>query len=204
MFELTPPWQEVLDYWFEDGLSQDWPASSVTRKWFRASAGDDAEIDHRFGAYVEAGLQQELVDWERQPLSRLALILVLDQFPRHIYRGQRRAFAGDHRAATLAVEGVSRQMHSKLPLCAQVFFLMPLMHAEDEDLQDLCLTSMTALLERSPDFCRQSIQDSVNAARQHRELIRRFGRFPHRNTALERESTPEERAYLEKSERFGQ
>ena len=81
MFELTPPWQEVLNYWFEDGLSQDWPASSVTRKWFRASAGDDAEIDHRFGAYVEAGLQQELVDWERQPLSRLALILVLDQFP---------------------------------------------------------------------------------------------------------------------------
>ncbi|SEF62515.1 Uncharacterized conserved protein, DUF924 family [Alcanivorax sp. DSM 26293] len=204
MFELTPPWQEVLDYWFEDGLSQDWPASSVTRKWFRASAGDDAEIEHRFGAWVEAALQQELVDWERQPQSRLALILLLDQFTRHIDRGQGKAFAGDHRAATLAVEGVSRQMHSKLPLCNQVFFLMPLMHAEDEDLQDLCLKSMTDLLERAPASCRDSVRSSVNAARQHRELISRFGRFPHRNKALGRESTSEELAYLEKSGGFGQ
>jgi len=204
MFELTPPWQDVLNYWFEDGLSQDWPQASVTRKWFRASAGDDAEIEHRFGAYVEAAVQQELVDWERQPQSRLALILLLDQFTRHIYRGQSQAFAGDHRAATLAVEGVSRQMHSKLPLCGQVFFLMPLMHAEDEDLQDLCLNSMTGLLERAPASCRDSVRSSVNAARQHRDLIGRFGRFPHRNKALGRESTAEELAYLEKSGGFGQ
>lgn len=204
MFELTPPWQDVLDYWYEDGLSQDWPKASVTRKWFRASAGDDAEIAHRFGAYVEAALQQELVDWERQPQSRLALILLLDQFTRHIYRGQGGAFAGDHRAATLAVEGVSRQMHGKLPLCGQVFFLMPLMHAEDEDLQDLCLNSMTDLLERAPASCRDSVRSSVNAARQHRDLIGRFGRFPHRNKALGRESTAEELAWLETSGGFGQ
>jgi uncharacterized protein (DUF924 family) len=85
-----------------------------------------------------------------------------------------------------------------------VFFLMPLMHAEDEDLQDLCLNSMTALLERAPDSCRKSVQSSVDAARQHRELIRRFGRFPHRNAALGRESTAEELAYLEKTGSFGQ
>lgn len=204
MFELTPPWQDVLNYWFEDGLNQDWPQASVTRKWFRASAGDDAEIEHRFGAYVETALQQELVDWERHPQSRLALILLLDQFTRHIYRGQGRAFAGDHRAATLAVEGVSRQMHSKLPLCGQVFFLMPLMHAEEEDLQDLCLKSMTDLLERAPASCRDSVRSSVNAARQHRDLIGRFGRFPHRNKALGRESTAEELAWLETSSGFGQ
>lgn len=204
MFDLTPPWQDVLNYWFEDGLSQDWPQASVTRKWFRASAGDDAEIEHRFGGYVEAALQQELVDWERQPQSRLALILLLDQFTRHIYRGQGRAFAGDHRAATLAVEGFSRQMHGKLPLCGQVFFLMPLMHAEDEDLQDLCLKSMTDLLERAPASCRDSVRSSVNAARQHRDLIGRFGRFPHRNKALGRESTAEELAWLETSSGFGQ
>lgn len=204
VFDLTPPWQDVLNYWFEDGLSQDWPQASVTRKWFRASAGDDAEIEHRFGAYVEAALQQELVDWERQPQSRLALILLLDQFTRHIYRGQGRAFAGDHRAATLAVEGVSRQMHGKLPLCGQVFFLMPLMHAEDDDLQDLCLKSMTDLQERAPASCRDSVRSSVNAASQHRELIARFGRFPHRNKALGRESTAEELAWLETSGSFGQ
>ena len=204
MFDLTPPWQEVLDYWFEDGLTREWPSPPATRKWFRASAGDDAEIDHRFGSYVEAALQKELVDWERQPQSRLALILLLDQFPRHIYRGQAQAFAGDHRAATLAVEGVSRQMHSKLPLCAQVFFLMPLMHAEDEDLQELCLKSMTDLLEHSPAFCRDEERSSVNAARQHSALIERFGRFPHRNRALGRESTAEELDWLEKASSFGQ
>ena len=204
MFELTPPWQEVLDYWFEDGLSQDWPASSVTRKWFRASAGDDAEIDHRFGAYVEAGLQQELVDWERQPLSRLALILVLDQFPRHIYRGQRRAFAGDHRAATLAVEGVSRQMHSKLPLCAQVFFLMPLMHAEDEDLQQQCLSALEVIKAEAPDALAGHVDSSLKSAREHLQIIQQFGRFPHRNRALGRDSTAEELRFLENSSGFGQ
>ncbi len=204
MFDLTPPWQEVLDYWFVDGFEAQWPSPAATRKWFRASAGDDAEIEHRFGAYVEAALQQELVDWERQPESRLALILLLDQFTRHIYRGQGSAFAGDHRAATLAVEGLSRQMHSKLPVCGQVFFLMPLMHAEDEDLQSLCLSRMTGLLDSAPDVCRDGVQSSVNAARQHGDVIARFGRFPHRNAVLGRQSTREEQAYLEQSGRFGQ
>ena len=121
MFDLVSPWQEVLDYWFEDGIERGWPSQPAMRKWFRAGAGDDAEIEHRFGSIVEAALQQELVDWERQPLSRLALILVLDQFPRHIFRRTPRAFSGDHRAATLAVEGLSRRMTANLPPCGQVF-----------------------------------------------------------------------------------
>ncbi|MCG8393810.1 MAG: DUF924 domain-containing protein [Pseudomonadales bacterium] len=204
MFDFSSPWQEVLDYWFEDGLERGWPSTPATRKWFRATPGDDAEIEHRFGNLVEAALQQELVDWERHPLSRLALILVLDQFCRHIHRGTARAFAGDHRAATLSVEGVSRRMQEKLPLCGKVFFLMPLMHAEDEDLQDLCVTQMTTLQEQADSCWQENLESSLRSAHQHREIIRRFGRFPHRNQALGRDSTEKELKYLATASRMGQ
>lgn len=205
MFELTPPWQQVLDYWFDDGLALGWPSrTETTRKWFRASAGDDAEISHRFGALVEAALCQELVDWERQPESRLALILLLDQFPRHIYRGQAQAFAGDHRAATLAVEGLSRRMAASLPWCGQVFFCMPLMHVEDADLQQLCVEQMEAIARQAPASCADQIAGHVQAAQQHLAVIQRFGRFPHRNRVLQRESSPEEQAFLETVSGFGQ
>mgnify|MGYP000979649225 FL=1 len=153
---------------------------------------------------MEAGLQQQRVDWERQPLSLLAWLLVVDRFPRHIYRGQRRAFAGDHRAATLAVEGVSRQMHSKLPLCGQVFFVMPLMHAEDEDLQQQCLRALEAIRANAPQALASHVDSSLKSAREHLQIIQQFGRFPHRNRALGRDSTAEELSFLENSCGFGQ
>ncbi|RJG20050.1 DUF924 domain-containing protein [Alcanivorax profundi] len=204
MFDLVSPWQEVLDYWFEDGIERGWPSQPAMRKWFRAGAGDDAEIEHRFGSIVEAALQQELVDWERQPLSRLALILVLDQFPRHIFRRTPRAFSGDHRAATLAVEGLSRRMTANLPPCGQVFFVMPLMHAEDEDLHDLCVTSLEAIQQSAPAAVKGSIEGHLVAAREHRDIIRRFGRFPHRNKVLGRDSSDDERLFLETHSGYGQ
>ncbi|EKF74070.1 hypothetical protein A11A3_10441 [Alcanivorax hongdengensis A-11-3] len=194
-------WQEILDYWFTQGSD---PAPTSRRLWFRASAADDAQIDHRFGALVTAALQRELVEWERHAPSRLALIVLLDQFPRHIYRGEARAFAGDHRAATLAVEGLSRRMDQSLPAMQRVFFYMPLMHAEDEDLQRLCLASLERLSHECDAEYRQAVADSLRSARQHQEIITRFGRFPHRNDALGRASTAEEMAFLEASGSFGQ
>lgn len=206
MFSITPLWQEVLDYWFEEGLTNaaGWPSSSAERKWFRATAGDDAEIEERFGQLVEAALYQELVEWERQPLSRVALVILLDQFTRQIYRGKAQAFQGDHRAATLAVEAVSRRMLDGLPLCAQTFLLMPLMHAEDEDLQNLCVEQLTQLHEATHAENKQKLAASLHSAHEHADIIRRFGRFPHRNAALGRTSTAEELAFLETSGRFGQ
>ncbi len=204
MYDLMSPWESILDYWFEDGMSRGWPSDPATRKWFRSTAGDDAEIEHRFGDLVSAALQQELVDWERQPESRLALILLLDQFTRHIHRGSARAFAGDHRASTLAVEGLSRRMESNLPLCGKVFFVMPLIHAEDEDLQALCIRTLESLRESAPEFAVKQVEAHLSSARHHAAIIRRFQRFPHRNKALGRESTPEERRFLEESGRFGQ
>ena len=176
----------------------------MAKRWFAASAGDDAEIEHRFGVLVEAALRQELVDWERSPQGRLALILLLDQFTRNIYRGQAQAFSGDHRAATLAIEGLSRQMHTKLPLCGQVFFVMPLMHAEEEDLQQQCLAALEVIKAQAPPALARHVDSSLKAARQHLHIIQQFARFPHRNRALERDSTEEETRFLENSARFGQ
>lgn len=204
MFDLGPSWQEILSYWFKDGLEQGWPSGNMAKRWFAATAGDDAEIEHRFGGLVEAALQQELVDWERNPPGRLALIVLLDQFTRNIYRGHAQAFSGDHRSATLAIEGLSRQMHSKLPLCGQVFFVMPLMHAEDEDLQQQCLTALEAIKANAPQRMANHVDSSLNSARQHQQIIQRFGRFPHRNRALDRISTAEEIRFLESSSGFGQ
>lgn len=204
MFDLGPSWQEILDYWFKDGLEHGWPSGNMSKRWFAATAGDDAEIAHRFGALVDAALQQELVDWERTPLGRLALILLLDQFTRNIYRGQAQAFSGDHRAATLAIEGLSRQMHSKLPLCGQVFFVMPLMHAEDEDLQQQCLCALEAIRANAPQALASHVDSSLKSAREHLQIVQQFGRFPHRNRALGRDSTAEELSFLENSSGFGQ
>ena len=97
-------YKEILNYWFAGEAGQAWPKQSAERLWFNAGAGDDMEISERFGHWVEAAMRMELVEWERYSDARLALILTLDQFPRHLYRGSAQAFAGDHRAATLAVE----------------------------------------------------------------------------------------------------
>jgi len=204
MFDLGPSWQEILDYWFKDGMALGWPSGNMAKRWFAATAGDDADIEHRFGVLVDAALQQELVDWERKPQGRLALILLLDQFTRNIYRGQAKAFRGDHRAATLAIEGVSRQMHSKLPLCGQVFFVMPLMHAEDEDLQQQCLSALEVIKVEAPDALAGHVDSSLKSAREHQQIIQQFGRFPHRNRALGRDSTAQELRFLENSSGFGQ
>jgi uncharacterized protein (DUF924 family) len=204
MLNLGPSWQGILDYWFQDGMELGWPSGKVARQWFAATADDDAEIEYHFGALVEAALHQELVDWERNPAGRLALIILLDQFTRNIYRGQAEAFSGDHRAATLAIEGLSRQMHSKLPLCGQVFFVMPLMHAEDEGLQEQCLTSLEVIQAHAPQPLAHHVDGTLKSARQHLQIIQTFGRFPHRNRALGRDSTAQELRFLEASSGFGQ
>lgn len=203
MVQLRTPHEDILVFWFGGGQG-DWPAPAVTRRWFKSSPGQDADIEARFGDRVRAALDRELVEWEREAESRLALILLLDQFTRNIYRGTARAFAGDHRAATLCLEGLSTTMHRRLPWAGQVFFCMPLMHAEDGALQDRSVACYQDLYERVPAALRPLIAENLRFAEEHRDIIARFGRFPHRNSVLERESTPEEIAFLETANRYGQ
>ncbi len=205
MFEPPRPWEDILDFWLgPERDSRAWPDQATAKRWFRGGPALDAEIGERFGELVDAALGNDLVAWESGPEARLALILLLDQFTRHIHRGKARAFAGDHRAQTLVQEGLALNLDASLPWAGRVFFLMPLMHAEDEGLQDRSVACFERLHEQAPPAVADQIADNLNHARQHRETIQRFGRFPHRNKALGRRNTAEEEAFLRESSSFGQ
>jgi uncharacterized protein (DUF924 family) len=197
-------WKPVLEFWFGDGLELGWPSRSRSQLWFGSSEAVDAEIADRFGPMVDAALMNEWVDWLEKPLSRLALVILLDQFTRNIYRGSAKAFSGDHRAVTLVLEGISRGMDKQLPFIGRVFFYMPLMHAEELSIQDECMRAYSDLQKDVPDELKEAVQNNLDFARQHHDIIKRFGRFPHRNECLQRESSQEEIEFLQTASRFGQ
>lgn len=193
----------ILDYWFEEyGAGDRWERRLA--RWFRGGDSVDQEIGARFGHRVELALAGGLKDWEGEPESRLALILVLDQFTRHVFRGTARAFAGDRRAVVLARKGLARGLFESLPLAYQVFAWLPLEHSELLSDQAACVSGMEALLAQSDDHERPIFESFLEHARAHKALIERFGRFPHRNASLGRISTENERRHLQSANTFGQ
>lgn len=195
---------EVLDFWFGDGLRSDWPSTEHKALWFGGGAEQDQVIRDRFSAGVDAALDGDLTHWESRLPARLALVILLDQFSRNIYRGQARAFAGDARAQQLVLRTLEAGEDESLARVGRVFLYMPLMHAEDLALQERCVERFTALHEDSPPALREKLASNLNFAREHRDTVLRFGRFPHRNAVLGRGSTPEELAFLTNGPRYGQ
>lgn len=198
---------DVLDYWFGDSLQHGWPVVPRKPLWFGSDPATDATIRQRFGPLVDQAVAGGLGDWAASPRSRLALLVLLDQFTRNLWRGQAAAFAGDARACALALDTLDQGLHLDLPPIGRVFVFMPLMHAEDLALQDRCIGCFEALLAATPDahtVARDDIAGHLQYARLHRDIVLRFGRFPHRNAALGRHSTDEESAFLIDGPRFGQ
>lgn len=195
---------DVLDFWFGDGLSRGWPSDDRSSLWFGGGAELDAQIGQRFGALVERALGGQLVDWETSVTDRLGLVILLDQFTRNTHRGQARAFAGDGRAQRLVLQSLALEQDTELPTIGRVFLYMPLMHAESTALQDECVLKFEALQRQSPPDLQARTQGNLKAAREHADIVRRFGRFPHRNAVLGRPSTPEEDSFLQHGPRFGQ
>ncbi|WP_053014028.1 DUF924 family protein [Caldimonas brevitalea] len=181
--------QEVLDFWFDrpDGPEHGAPRSL----WFRKDAAVDAEIARRFGPRVEAALAGGLRDWEATPEGTLARLLLLDQFTRNIYRDTPRAFAGDAQALALARRLVRTGDHLGLPPLQRWFAYMPFEHAEDLEAQDESVRLFSALAETAG-----LPPDALDYAHRHREVVLRFGRFPHRNEVLGRASSEAELAFL--------
>lgn len=204
--ETAPPEtaMQVLDYWLGDALQRGWPSQSRSALWFGGGKEQDQAIIQRFGTLVEQALDGDLEDWEVSPLGLLALVILLDQFTRNMFRGQGRAFAGDGRATALVHDALQRGWDLKLPGAGAVFLYMPLMHAEDLALQDQCVSRFEALLARSPAERQQDLQGNLAFARQHRDIVARFGRFPYRNAALGRPSSAQEAEFLRDGPRFGQ
>jgi uncharacterized protein (DUF924 family) len=197
--------EEVLAFWFGD--ARDGPQHALARMpfWFGPSAQVDREISERFGAVVDRAGAGELSSWEAEPPSALALVLALDQFPRNIYRADARAFAHDALALAVARRALARGFERSLAPIEHAFLLLPLEHAEELAAQDECVARSRALAESCPAEWAETMLAFVPYAEQHRAIIERFGRFPHRNRALGRRSTPDEAAFLAGSaEAFGQ
>lgn len=201
----TPPGaQDVLDFWLGDGLERGWCSDNRDELWFGGGPELDATIRERFGPLVEQAMTGGLGDWEPQMASRLALVLLLDQFPRNMYRGQPRAFAGDARSQRLVQQALASGLDRDLATVGHVFLYMPLVHAEDLAMQDEAVARFQQLRDSRPPELQEKLDRNLHFARLHRDIVLRFGRFPHRNAALGRESTPEEEAFLRDGPRFGQ
>ena len=192
-----PPWRELLDFWFGDSVRDQRSLEARVRIWFRSEPEFDREIERRFGHLVEQALTGELANWEDDPHGRLALVLLLDQFTRNIHRGTARAFAGDARALGLVRDAIAAGDREHLAPIERAFLGLPLEHAEDLDVQTLSVAQARGNLEGvASGALRHHLERFLQAAEEHAETVRRFGRYPHRNKALGRESTAEESAWL--------
>lgn len=196
--------EEILEFWFGDGLSAGWPSDDRGGLWFGGGPELDRQISERFGSRVGQALDGQLTEWESGLQDRLALVILLDQFTRNVHRGHARAFAGDGRAQRLVLHSLALDQDADLPTIGRVFLYMPLMHAESPALQDECVLKFEALVRQSPPALQQKLQGNLKAAREHADIVHRFGRFPHRNAVLGRSSTPEETEFLTHGPRFGQ
>ncbi len=194
----------ILDFWFADGLQAGWPTREMKAVWFGADPALDAQIKAQFGGQVLQAVQGGLSDWEAQPLPRLALVLLLDQFTRNMYRGTGQAFAGDARAQQLVVDALAMGWDQQLPWVGRVFLYMPLMHAENLALQNECVSCFTKLHADAPEELKARLQGNLDFAIQHRDIIASFGRFPYRNAALGRSNSADEQVFLQNGPRFGQ
>lgn len=168
---------EVLDFWFEQHGPED---------WFAKNPEFDAKIRARFGSLHAVAVRGELDNWADTPEGALALILVLDQFSRNLYRNSAKAFASDAKVLRLARQVMDRNLVNGFGARERVFIFLPFEHSEDPRDQELSVKYFAPYADKI----------YVDAAEKHKAIIDRFGRFPHRNAALGRESTPEEIAFL--------
>jgi uncharacterized protein (DUF924 family) len=198
---LDPRLSQVLEYWL--GAELPTTESALARKplWFTKSEATDEEIRHRFGALLQEALAGKL-DGEamEQPLGLLAVLIVLDQFTRNAYRGTPKSFAGDAKARQLALKAIDLgwDVDDAIPPVARIFMYLPLEHAEDMGMQHSSVVAFEQLLQESAPAERAFFEGTLDYAHKHLDVIEQFGRFPHRNVILGRESTPEEKDYLSK------
>jgi len=178
----------LLDFWFAVAEPQD--------TWFKTSDAFDAQIRAQYGDSVERARQGALDHWQDTPSGAVALLLLLDQFPRNLYRGSGQSFAADARALEVAIRAIAKGFDRQVPPLQQVFFYLPLEHDETLGSQVACVALTEALLGRADEAFKPLAELFYEFAVRHRDAILRFGRFPGRNAVLQRPSTPDEQAYL--------
>ncbi len=197
--------QTILEYWFGEEVSNDnsnHPRSAQeisqqkSKLWWSKDAAVDSDIHQRFEPTLKALLTGHYSSWFETPQGRLAAIIVLDQFSRNMYRTHAQAFSQDSLALYWALQGIRQGDDKKLTPLQRVFFYLPLEHCEQLNMQNLAIEKFEQLAADAPASFADLAKGFVSFAHQHQEVIARFGRFPHRNALLNRQSTPEELEYL--------
>lgn len=188
---------QVLSFWIEPKPLTDDELTAAGKKWFMGGKELDQEIDARFRGLVEAAKRGELDDWAKTPRGRLALVILLDQFTRNIYRGTAEAFASDPKSVELSISGYDSNLFESFDAIDHMFMSLPMTHAENLELQKRCVAIAVHETQRARPEWKKMLRGGVDFARKHLDVIARFGRFPHRNAVLGRASTPEEQEYLE-------
>lgn len=190
---------DVLQFWIGAPATDHDSWMKKVARWFRGAPELDAEIRQKFGAAVEKARDGALDDWAATPRGRLALIILLDQFTRNLYRGTPRAYENDARALALCEAGLDNHEDEGLHYEEKLFFYMPLAHSEDVERQERNVALGIAAANAAPQSMQKSYAVSLEHAKSYLDQIRRFGRFPHRNAILSRTCTQEEMAFLASS-----
>ncbi|HIG44569.1 MAG: DUF924 family protein [bacterium] len=197
--------EELLQFWIGPASTDPIESSKRTKLWYGSNPATDNKIRLLFSETLKRAERGELTDWANTDQGSLALIILLDQFSRHIYRGSADAFANDNRALEVARTAIDKRRDQRLSLIERAFMYHPFHHAESLPCQNQCVTLFENLESVAPRASARQISSFANSARGHREIIRRFGRFPHRNDVLRRESSSDEIAYLKRDGKgFGQ
>ena len=189
----------IIDFWFGEDVgrrSASEIAGAMSGLWWGKDPETDREMRERFEPLVQAAGNGRLDDWKGTPEGWLALILLTDQFPRNIYRDTPKMFRFDDVARELCIEGIEAGIDARLEPIQRVFFYMPLEHSENADDQSWCVDLMHGLARAAEDSDRKTFDGFVEFAEAHRRIIDRFGRFPHRNAILGRDSSEEELEFL--------
>lgn len=179
---------DVLEFWFGDGSPE------ATRRWWTRDEALDAEIRARFGELHDRAGRRELDSWRTSARGSLALVVLLDQFSRNMFRDDPRAFATDAQALAITHELIASGRLAELTPLERSVALMPLMHSEDRDIQRESIAQFAALSASQPGDA--GLANNLEFAKRHAAIVERFGRYPHRNAVLGRASTPEEQEFL--------
>lgn len=183
----------ILDFWFGD-LALNPLANS--QKWFTKSPSFDAEIRERFGSWLDDAETGAFDDWAKTPIGALALVILCDQFSRQIHRGSDRAFASDAKALRTAQIAIAHGFHKKLFVMQRYFLYMPYEHSEDLNNQTQCIELFRELFNDAAGEEKTFVASGLDYAIRHHDIIKAYGRFPHRNETLGRESTAREIQFL--------
>lgn len=174
---------DILDYWYSEFMQ---------KHWFASTPALDAEIREKYQSLWERAAAGDLDHWQDSPEGALALVIVLDQFPLNMFRGKPESFCTERKAIEVTLNALKKGFDKQLSKDRLSFLFMPLMHSEKLEEQDLSVSL----------FRRYGLTGNIKFAEHHRELVRKYGRFPHRNAILGRESTPAEVAYLASKDAF--